>query len=273
MIKFFRHIRRSLIQKNQMAKYFKYAIGEILLVVIGILIALQINNWNENRKDRVKEKHYVSNLIRDVKSQIKSTKANIANEEKAIEQIESVLTNVKKNNGFSDTTEQLKKLQNLIPYKSFKVYGSTFSDLQSSGNMSFISNKDLLDEINQYYIELLNFKTVINENSYDATKNLLKPLLDFGRFNTADMELQNTLADQVVLEQAKTKYKVQESSLKSYDQTALLNLKDPQIALRIINAINFKETLSIFGIERLKDSLERSEQILEALERHAKTLN
>ena len=55
MIKFFRHIRRSLINQNNMGKYFKYAIGEILLVVIGILIALQINNWNEGRKTHAKE--------------------------------------------------------------------------------------------------------------------------------------------------------------------------------------------------------------------------
>lgn len=50
MIKFFRHIRRSLVRENKMGKYFKYAIGEIVLVVIGILIALQINNWNEDKK-------------------------------------------------------------------------------------------------------------------------------------------------------------------------------------------------------------------------------
>jgi hypothetical protein len=50
MIKFFRHIRKSLIQEHNMGKYVKYAIGEILLVVMGILIALQINNWNENKK-------------------------------------------------------------------------------------------------------------------------------------------------------------------------------------------------------------------------------
>ncbi len=51
MIKFFRKIRYDLIEKNKTAKYLKYAIGEIILVVIGILIALQINNWNQNRLD------------------------------------------------------------------------------------------------------------------------------------------------------------------------------------------------------------------------------
>jgi len=55
MIKLFRNIRQSLINEGKTTKYFKYAIGEILLVVIGILIALQINNWNEARKARVKE--------------------------------------------------------------------------------------------------------------------------------------------------------------------------------------------------------------------------
>lgn len=55
MIKFFRHIRQSLLEQKKMRKYMTYAIGEIILVVIGILIALQINNWNENRILKQKE--------------------------------------------------------------------------------------------------------------------------------------------------------------------------------------------------------------------------
>ncbi|WP_228850961.1 DUF6090 family protein [Aegicerativicinus sediminis] len=51
MIKFFRHIRERLIMENKTFKYFKYAIGEIILVVIGILIALQVNNWNEEQRE------------------------------------------------------------------------------------------------------------------------------------------------------------------------------------------------------------------------------
>ena len=61
MIKFFRHIRKDLMEKNKTGKYLKYAIGEIVLVVIGILIALQINNWNENRKLSNKKRELIIN--------------------------------------------------------------------------------------------------------------------------------------------------------------------------------------------------------------------
>ena len=67
MIKFFRHIRKSLLMENKTSKYFKYAIGEILLVVIGILIALQINNWNEHRKERQVEVKAYNDLLSTLK--------------------------------------------------------------------------------------------------------------------------------------------------------------------------------------------------------------
>ena len=59
MIKFFRKIRQRLLTENKFSKYLLYAIGEILLVVVGILIALQINNSNESRKIRNQEVHYL----------------------------------------------------------------------------------------------------------------------------------------------------------------------------------------------------------------------
>lgn len=68
MIKIFRHIRISLINENNMGKYFKYAIGEILLVVVGILIALQINNWNEDQKTKKWEKRFLIDLQNELKN-------------------------------------------------------------------------------------------------------------------------------------------------------------------------------------------------------------
>jgi hypothetical protein len=68
MIKFFRKIRQNLLMENKTGKYFKYAIGEIVLVVLGILIALSINDWNDNRKNRLDEKKYVNDLIQDLKN-------------------------------------------------------------------------------------------------------------------------------------------------------------------------------------------------------------
>ena len=67
MIKFFRNIRQSLIMENKTSKYLKYAIGEIVLVVIGILIALQINNWNQNRINKDYELKMLRELVEDLK--------------------------------------------------------------------------------------------------------------------------------------------------------------------------------------------------------------
>ena len=64
MIRFFRQIRQGLLTENRFRKYLLYAVGEILLVVIGILIALQINNWNEASKDRAFEKAMLLEVVR-----------------------------------------------------------------------------------------------------------------------------------------------------------------------------------------------------------------
>ena len=71
MITLFRHVRQSFLSENKFSKYILYAIGEIILVVIGILLALQINNWNENRKARDFEKNMLSELLTTINNDIK----------------------------------------------------------------------------------------------------------------------------------------------------------------------------------------------------------
>jgi hypothetical protein len=63
MIKFFRKIRQGLLAENKFTKYLAYAFGEIILVVIGILIALQLHNWSDYKKERIAETKLLQNLL------------------------------------------------------------------------------------------------------------------------------------------------------------------------------------------------------------------
>ena len=72
MIKFFRQIRRQLLGAGNSGKYLKYAIGEIVLVMVGILLALQVNNWNEDRKSIIQEKGYLNTIYADLTDEIKN---------------------------------------------------------------------------------------------------------------------------------------------------------------------------------------------------------
>ena len=94
MIKFFRNVRKNLLNQGKTANYLKYAIGEIALVVIGILIALQVNNWNIDRVDRKSEQKYLKNIKEDLEKDlvnlsylINFRKERIKGDGKLIEQI------------------------------------------------------------------------------------------------------------------------------------------------------------------------------------------
>lgn len=76
MIQFFRRIRQNLLRENRISKYLLYATGEIVLVVIGILIALQINNWNEERLALIREKEYIRSIYQDLKNDIRKIDAD-----------------------------------------------------------------------------------------------------------------------------------------------------------------------------------------------------
>jgi len=140
MIKFFRHIRRSLIQKNQMGKYFKYAIGEILLVVIGILIALQINNWNENRITTKNQEKYLLLLQ-------KENNANIEELNRVKLRVDSTLTAQKYLINNLDALSE-KELDSVLQYAigpqtKTNLENSVLLELKTTGELKNITNDDL----------------------------------------------------------------------------------------------------------------------------------
>ena len=153
MIKFFRKIRYDLMEKNRTGKYLKYAIGEIILVVIGILIALQINNANEYRKSTIQENLYLERLLSENKDDINTFKNNITDLEKGIETIENlalVLNSTKtKDNELITAANEYFGYGSIYPI--FSSSTSTFDDLSSTGNLKVIRNTKLRNELVKHY--------------------------------------------------------------------------------------------------------------------------
>ena len=103
MINYFRKIRKKLADDNKPLKYMRYAIGEIVLVVIGILIALQINNWNEFQKDRKIEKEALVSLVENMKLNINQTEHKIERIQSANKSGQIIFAAIKNSNHTVDT--------------------------------------------------------------------------------------------------------------------------------------------------------------------------
>ena len=130
-----------------------YAIGEIILVVIGILIALQINNWNENRKSAKQENLYLKRLLSENREDINTFSSNIFDLEKGIETIENL--SVALNAAETTNLELIKAARDYFGFGSiypiFSSSTSTFDDLSSTGNLKDIRNSELRDELVKHY--------------------------------------------------------------------------------------------------------------------------
>ena len=93
-MKFFRNIRKKLASENKVGSYLRYAIGEILLVVIGILIALQVNNWNEARKNRILERNFLVRLLTDINTDIENISSSIRLNKNRMQRAEFLLASM-----------------------------------------------------------------------------------------------------------------------------------------------------------------------------------
>ncbi|EMY80257.1 hypothetical protein ES731_12550 [Psychroflexus gondwanensis] len=139
MIKFFRKIRYDLMEKNKTGKYLKYAIGEVVLVVIGILIALSINNWNESRIDRISEQAILRQLKSEFNSNLKQLDEKIGIRSYIINSAIQLLANID-NPSIRNIDSIEMHLAKTIPYTTFDPI---LNDLATSGNLRLIKNDSL----------------------------------------------------------------------------------------------------------------------------------
>jgi hypothetical protein len=140
MIKFFRKIRQRLLTENKFSKYLLYAIGEIVLVVIGILIALQVNNANETRKSNLELDKINNNLIQEFESNRRALKSQMRQVNKTKRGSLEILSLI----GSMENQFQEKDVDSLIEtsvfYPKWVPTNFVLNELKSSGKLSLLKN-------------------------------------------------------------------------------------------------------------------------------------
>ena len=155
MINFFRRIRKKLADDNKPLKYMRYAIGEIVLVVIGILIALQINNWNEERNLNTLSKTYLIDIKKDLIADTTTFDAGIKRIEKTLIYQERLFNPDIVNKLITDSLITLLN-QTFHSTRIYKINNSTFLKLTNSGFVENKSFNEIFIDINEYYTKEFN---------------------------------------------------------------------------------------------------------------------
>ena len=151
MIRFFRNIRQKLASKNKVMAYLRYAIGEIVLVVFGILIALQVNNWNEQRKDSNFEHEILALIDQNLEQDSVSLSSELSNTKLAINLTDRLLVQVKLKN-YNDSLNYW--MGKIICFERFRSQSSAYEMLKAKG-LENISDKTLQMALISYYDESL----------------------------------------------------------------------------------------------------------------------
>jgi len=183
MIKFFRNIRKKLLNEGKTSKYLKYAIGEIVLVVIGILIALQLNNLNEKNKLAKSEVYYLEKMLTNLQED--STELHLQ-----LKWINSILSKIDttfymlQNESHFKHDEFVGNLSALIKFIRFYQNDAVYQNLIASGKIDLISNKELIDLLFYYYDPAYSYKSW-DEGANHYSLNVFGPFV----LNTAEIKI------------------------------------------------------------------------------------
>ena len=143
MIKFFRKIRYNLMETGKTGKYLKYAVGEIILVMIGILLALQINNWNENRKLKIEERALLTNLSIEFDRKLNELEGKNSGRSENIMGIDKLLQLISNRDSIISHENLIRTIGGLETWYQVNEEFSIIEMLFNSGKINTISNESL----------------------------------------------------------------------------------------------------------------------------------
>jgi hypothetical protein len=176
MIKFFRKIRQNLWSEGNTTKYLKYAIGEIVLVVIGILIALSINNSNENRKERAQEQELLSQLKSEFESNLEQLDQKIDIRNQMITASLKLLHNI--------DNPETREADSIIKYLAitgvFPTFDPIVNDINSSGRIQLLQNSSLKEKLARWTSEVIQVTEEEQTWGINRNNNYLPLLTKYG---------------------------------------------------------------------------------------------
>jgi type II secretory pathway pseudopilin PulG len=176
MFSFLRKTRKKLTMKSDSTKYLGYALGEIVLVVIGILIALGINNWSEGQKARQLEMEILIQISENLKKDKAALSEIIANANRAVYASEKILA-LHHSNRASDSLQYW--LGNIVQFDRFLPLTNAYEVLKSKG-LDLVSNKELRFKLGTYYDDQAKIITNANEDLKQSFVDDWLPVLKVG---------------------------------------------------------------------------------------------
>lgn len=249
MIHLFRKIRHKLLQENRFKKYLLYALGEIFLVMVGILLALHISNINQEKENEKKEVWYLNNIAEDLVYQESILTDMVLYYEECIIIENTIINDFYKDYSFNKIDSLNYKLDYLMTTSSFPKADNTYNQLVTTGDFKLIRRDNLrINIINYSLLDASNFKSFDNDLNNIFYKTIY-PVI-------------NTYY-QVLL------YEDDENELDINSELSLFiknELEKPKAKLALINAVKTKLILQENFLELVKESLFFNDSLLKEID-------
>lgn len=196
MIKFFRKIRQNLLSEGKISTYLKYGFGEIILVVIGILIAVQINNWNIKQQNEQKEILYLTRLTTNLGSDKKLYQSIMSKDSLLINKLKEVQNDLP--NYIQTINQPVEDFDFLIAGYKFSANKTVINNLISSGQIELLRSNYLVEDILVYYRQTDHIESTIDTSIQDQNVNTINDLiLKFNSNNKKDSSYIETLENYI----------------------------------------------------------------------------